>query len=378
MHSCRIPSSVLLAAWALLAAGCVTDGEAEMVPAKDMAVAWSWLPDPAAILPEPGEDVELALRYLNGEGVIRNADIAHQLLRGAAERGDGEAAFLLGRLYEEGVGVDQDGEEAMRWIEKAAARRYDLAQFRLGTAYYRGEGRPLNPAKGVRWLLQAADAGHAEAQYHLAIAYHLGRGTARNEVEAVRWLEAAAAQNHLKAQYLAGDAHSDGWGARRDHSWAARWYGRAAARGLASAQYKLALFHFGGLGVPHNRIEAYKWASIAAEKGLADARRLLRRLEQEMKPADIERAGQRVLEQRTRRPVAGRDSVTVADQPSVAFAQFALRQLGYRPGDVDGDLGQQTRHALAAYQRANGMVVDGRLSPALLRRLKSDRLKRLR
>ncbi|MDP6704868.1 MAG: SEL1-like repeat protein [Alphaproteobacteria bacterium] len=362
---------------ALSLPACVTLKGGDMVPPEEMGIAWTWVPDPDPIVPEAGEDVELALRYLNGDGVPRNPDLAQQLLRGAAERGEGEAAFLLGRLYEEGIGVEQNPKEAMRWIETAAGREHDVAQFRMGIAYYRGEGRPLNPARGVRWFKQAAVRGHADAQYHLAIAYHLGRGTPRNEIDAVHWLEAAAAQNHLEAQYLAGDAYSDGWGTERDRSWAARWYGLAAMQGMAKAQYKLALFHLGGLGVPRDLVKAYTWASIAARSGVPDALRLVKTLTQDMPAADVDRATRQAGAWKPT-PESKRNGAAGIDRPSVAFAQYALAQIGYKAGPVDGYLGTATRQALVAYQSASGLAVDGRLSTRVLRRLKRDRLKRRR
>jgi TPR repeat protein len=365
------------AAAALSLSACVTLKGGDMVPPEEMEIAWLWVPDPEPVTPDAGEDVELALRYLNGDGVPRNPDLAQQLLRGAAERGEGEAAFLLGRLYEEGIGVEQDPKEAMRWIETAAGRKHDVAQFRMGIAYYRGEGRPLNPARGVRWFKQAAVSGHADAQYHLAIAFHFGRGTPRNEIDAVHWLEAAAAQSHVKAQYLAGDAYSDGWGTERDRSWAARWYGLAALQGLAAAQYKLALFHVGGFGVPRDLVLAYAWASIAADSGVPDALRLVKSLGQEMSAADVKQATRQALDWK---PALLRKQKGVVGiyRPSVAFAQYALAQIGLDPGPVDGYLGDATRQALLAYQRASDLIANGHLSPELLRRLKRDRLKRRR
>ena len=373
---------LLAVAAGLLLTACASDRE-EAKPSEfeDLWVAWIWMPDPitVAVVPDPEDDVAQAIRYLNGNGVERDTGIAHKLLNKAANEGSGQAAFLLGRLYEEGVGVPKDTEGGLHWIEIAAERQLPAAQYRMGIAYYRGEGRPLNTGHAVRWLKRAAEAGNANAQYQLGIAYHLGRGTLRNEIEAVRWLEAAAEQDHTKAQYLVGDAYSDAWGVEEDLSWAARWYGRAAVQGFARAQYKLGIFYLGGRGLPEDPVIAYKWLALAAEAGGSDALRLLRKLERTMAKEDVAR-GARLAQvwKPWSAPARRTKKVQIADPASIVFAQYSLTQLGFRPGPIDGKLDALTRQAVAAYQRSSGLTADGRLSLDLLHRLRTDRLARLR
>lgn len=50
----------------------------------------------------------------------------------------------------------------------------------------------------------------------------------------------------------------------------------------------------------------------------------------------------------------------------VAAVQRRLGQLGYYHGVVDGVIGPRTRGAIAAFERRNGLVVDGRISRPLL------------
>ena len=64
------------------------------------------------------------------------------------------------------------------------------------------------------------------------------------------------------------------------------------------------------------------------------------------------------------------------DAATVRFVQFALTELAYRPGSVDGLLGPRTRRALRAYQKELGLKEDGEVSAELLRRLRADRLAR--
>ena len=52
-----------------------------------------------------------------------------------------------------------------------------------------------------------------------------------------------------------------------------------------------------------------------------------------------------------------------------ADIQLSLTNLGYNPGPVDGVAGGGTRAAVRAYQRDNGLRVNGRVSRALLNHL---------
>ena len=50
--------------------------------------------------------------------------------------------------------------------------------------------------------------------------------------------------------------------------------------------------------------------------------------------------------------------------PNVRLIQSLLARIGYNPGPVDGVFGSQTRQAVIAFQRDNGLVPDGVVGPA--------------
>jgi len=54
---------------------------------------------------------------------------------------------------------------------------------------------------------------------------------------------------------------------------------------------------------------------------------------------------------------------------TVAAVQRELAREGYDPGPIDGVLGGQTRSAIAAFQRDNGLAATGRIDSALLNEL---------
>ena len=61
---------------------------------------------------------------------------------------------------------------------------------------------------------------------------------------------------------------------------------------------------------------------------------------------------------------------SAARSKAVLAAQVMLDHSGHSPGVIDGVMGGNTRRAISAFQRANGMTADGELSPALLDKLR--------
>jgi len=57
---------------------------------------------------------------------------------------------------------------------------------------------------------------------------------------------------------------------------------------------------------------------------------------------------------------------------TVAAVQRELARKGYDPGPIDGVLGEQTRSAIAAFQRGNGLASTGRIDSRLLDELDLD------
>jgi len=58
--------------------------------------------------------------------------------RAKAEKGDAQAQFDLGWMYDEGKSVEQDSAEAAKWYREAASRGQKRAQFKLGFMYSTG------------------------------------------------------------------------------------------------------------------------------------------------------------------------------------------------------------------------------------------------
>ena len=80
----------------------------------------------------------------------------------AAERGNAQAQFSLGGMYDKGQGVRQDYAEAIRWYRKAAEQGYAKAQYNLGLMYANGHGVHQDFHLSKEWFGKACDGGVQE------------------------------------------------------------------------------------------------------------------------------------------------------------------------------------------------------------------------
>lgn len=87
----------------------------------------------------------------------------------AAEQGDADAQYELGRSFFAGIDFDtgrdfiQDYEQAAKWFHKAAEQGNDEAQVQLGICYANGLGVDQNDNLARFWWKKAADQGNETA-----------------------------------------------------------------------------------------------------------------------------------------------------------------------------------------------------------------------
>ena len=215
--------------------------------------------------------VELGLKYADGEDIPQHYLKAVVWFRKAATHNDPVAQYQLGFMYANGRGVEQNDAEAVKWYEKAVEQNHLEAQYQLGLMYANGRGVEQNDAEAVKWYEKAVEQNHLETQYQLGLMYANGRGVEQNDAEAVKWYEKAVEQNHLEAQYQLGLMYANGRGVEQSDAEAVKWYEKAAKEDFAEAQNSLGIMYESGRGVEQNDTEAARWYQEAAEKGIADA-----------------------------------------------------------------------------------------------------------
>ena len=105
--------------------------------------------------------VSLGAYYLNGipnTQVTVDPERARRMFYHAASYfGDPEAQYRLAMLYVDGTGVIRDAKRAVPWLVLAANKGHYKSQAVLGRILFRGEHGTRQPASGLMWLTIACD-----------------------------------------------------------------------------------------------------------------------------------------------------------------------------------------------------------------------------
>jgi TPR repeat protein len=194
-------------------------------------------------------------------------DIWSALFKGKlreAGRGDSQAQYDVGAMYQNGRGVAPDRDKAMEWYRKAAAQHNQQAVSRLKLMQE-------NKARFDKALAQAGK-GDPEVQYDLGNMYLMGVGVEIDYAQAINAFEQAAGQGSDKAAYKLGVIYYEGTGVRADPRTAFKWFGQAAHHGLPAAQYYYGKLYAEGKGTSRNNKLALEWLSKAVDSGFEQAR----------------------------------------------------------------------------------------------------------
>jgi hypothetical protein len=163
---------------------------------------------------------------------------AATLLLPLADKGNAEAQYFLGTMYDKGQGVPQDYKAAITWYRLAAKQGVDDAQDAIGKMYDYGRGVSQDYKEAEKWYRLAAEQGDADAQFNLGYLYAQGKGVPQNLNEAVKWNRRAAEQGYADAQANLGLMYGNGQGVTQDYVLAHMWLNIAAANSTNSEQQK--------------------------------------------------------------------------------------------------------------------------------------------
>ena len=139
-----------------------------------------------------------------------------------ANKGDAEAQYHVGMMYNNGIGTQQDIRQAFEWFQKATASNDPLGAYKLG-CYYDGQGEGVvanDTSEALKYKLIAAKAGYALAQHDVALLYV----RQDNFEEAMKWWKLAGDQGHPKSLYSLSGLYFQGKGAPKDLSLAYAYY----------------------------------------------------------------------------------------------------------------------------------------------------------
>ena len=144
---------------------------------------------------------------------------AIELYRRAAELGDAEAQYKLGKMLYSGKGVEKSTEEAMRLFRLSAEQGYESAEFRLGAAYQLGWDIEKDEGLAFYWYKRSAEHGNVKAMLYIGYYFETGYGTEISLPEAMTWWKSALEASEGKcceAAYKLGHYYYVGVGGQRD------------------------------------------------------------------------------------------------------------------------------------------------------------------
>jgi localization factor PodJL len=143
--------------------------------------------------------IDLAIRYAEGQADERNYQLAARWFARAAQQGSALAQYRLAALYEKGLGVGKDVPRAKDLYQQAAEKGNIRAMHNLGVLAADGaDGKPNYPS-AVFWFAKAADYGITDSQYNLAVLLARGLGTPKDLVRSYSWFAIVAAAGDAAA-----------------------------------------------------------------------------------------------------------------------------------------------------------------------------------
>ncbi|MBW3097459.1 peptidoglycan-binding protein [Pseudohoeflea coraliihabitans] len=267
-------------------------------------------------------------------------------------------------------------------LRQAAEDLDPIAFYEIGARFTEGRGSEIDLSRAASWYQRAADLGHAPSQYRLANFFEKGSGLKRDVSAAKKWYQLAAEQGNASAMHNLAVLYATA-GAAPDFESAARWFERAAALGVRDSQVNLAILYARGDGVARDLESSYKWFAVAAAEGDSDAAAKRDEVFNALQPDQAEAARQLVADfeagelDRAANIVdippewQGTETRTASVDMTKAIRniQAILNNNGYDAGKPDGIMGAKTVAAIKAFQKAEGLEPNGKVTDALVRKL---------
>lgn len=229
----------------------------------------------------------LALSYLNGDGVNKDKKKGYSLMWKSEQMGYPSASFYLAKLFE----ADEDGEadfsKAAELYKHAVDNGHIEAAYRLGLLLKKGNGVERNPDEAFRMFGIAVNADaesiKPEYLYEYAMCHFRGVGTKECPANGIDAMRKAAEAGYADAQFEMAQAYECGWGVEKDNRKRWEWMRRAADGGNMDAE-----FQYGEYLLPKSPESAIEYLQRAAWKNHAMAEALLLEAKEKATKAEVE------------------------------------------------------------------------------------------
>ncbi|MBX9951835.1 MAG: protein kinase [Candidatus Obscuribacterales bacterium] len=205
-------------------------------------------------------------RFYNPVG--RDFSEALRYYRMAAESGDSEAQYLLGRFLIMKNLLKRERNLVIRWWDQSLEKGLDSAT----VEDFDDEGHKNERAEAMKYLNSASEEGSCEALQLLSSMYHRGLLVLADPVKSVQLLMRAAEMEDFSAQGLLGVILLEGIGVDKDEKKGIEYLELASEANNSFAQWNLALALIEGQAVLVNRPRAKALLERAAEGCFAQDR----------------------------------------------------------------------------------------------------------
>lgn len=199
--------------------------------------------------------------YHVGHGCEENHTTAFEWYQTAANLGNSEAQYALGKMYQLGVfPAPKDAEKAIELYTSSSNLKNHKATVSLALVNLKtGDYKAALPR-----LIIASTAGLPEAQFHLGIAYQLGNLVTQDYSKAFDLLYSSSNADYLDAIFAVGLCYLRGLGTTVQPELAYKAFERAAKH-TPKAQHQCGEAYRNGNGVEMNYYTAIEWFRKAAE-----------------------------------------------------------------------------------------------------------------
>ena len=139
----------------------------------------------------PGAQAKVGALAMKRQNGAPPPDEGIKLLRQAANSGEPDAWFELGRAFEEGIGVRQNGKLADEHYAKAGELGYGRAHYYRAQLYQKGELVPRDTPLAVSLYEKAGQNDYPRGWHQLGKLYENGRGVPTDLDTAFEYYELA-------------------------------------------------------------------------------------------------------------------------------------------------------------------------------------------
>lgn len=207
------------------------------------------------------------------EGNTPEREKGWPMLEKAAEKGNYDAAELMGIAMEDGSHGPKDNAKALEYYQLAAEKGSSAAEYRIGELYYKGVDGAPEFEKAAEWFERASDHGQPAGAYMLGDLYFNGRGVNRDAARAIKYLEQSAKKGYPYAWVSLGQIFYGGAGnLAKDYAKAAQYLQQAGEAGEPEGMMQLGhLYAQGGNGLTQDYSKAAYWYKKLADRDSTEA-----------------------------------------------------------------------------------------------------------